>query len=89
MTIKAMNSIEFVGKFSKMVEGIFVDRNEKNPHKKAEVWCDVCMESIVAGKFSPESVLRALERLRVSTAKFLSVSDLIDEINSERFMEVG
>lgn len=79
----------FLSKFSVMAEKIFTDRNESKAPAKAKVWCDACIDDIKAGKYSPESVIRAMERLQRSDRRFLSLSDLMDEIKQERFMEVG
>ena len=79
----------FLSEFSSMAEKIFSDRNEAKAPAKAKAWCDVCIYDIKAGKYSPESVIRAMERLQRSARRFLSLSDLMDEIKQERFMEVG
>lgn len=79
----------FITEFSDLAEKVFSDRNEFKAPAKAKVWCDTCIKDIKLGKYSPESVIRAMERLQRSDCRFLTLSDLMDEIKQERFLEVG
>lgn len=87
-----MNDMDFktfLSKFSEIAEVIFLDRNELKAPAKTKVWFDACLSDIKQEKYSPETVIRAMERLKRSDKRFLGVSDLINEIEQERFLEVG
>lgn len=79
----------FLKEFTELSEAIFLDRNESKPHAKANVWCDNCVSDIKEGKYSPESVIRAMKRLKTSEKSFLTLQDLINEIKEEKFLEIG
>jgi len=80
---------EFTSQFTVAASEMFLDHREPKPEAKARIWCDHCLKDIRAAKFSPEAALRAMERLIRGDRRFLSYGDLVQEIESERIMEVG
>lgn len=84
-----MNKSEFVEKFEQLATALFIDTREQKPQAKARVWLDICLEDIMARKYSPEAVVRAMERLIRENNGFLKISDLIDEIKEEGSVRIG